>query len=222
MTPSLIIFDFDGTLADTTAAILSTYRMAIDELRAGSRSDAQCQSTIGVPLKEGFRQLYPDFSDGQLDTCVSTYRRIFTENKLKLIPRLFPGVKETLEKLEKEGIQMSVASSRSKESLVEFCDKCGISRYFSLILGADDVTNAKPNPEPVLTTLKRLKQKAGMTLVVGDMPVDIAMGRGAGCETVGVTYGNASRSDLMCAGADYVIDSFPNLLALQNFSIRPL
>ena len=58
MKTSLIIFDFDGTLADTTESILATYRMSIQALGADFRNNAQCQSTIGLPLKEGFRQLF--------------------------------------------------------------------------------------------------------------------------------------------------------------------
>lgn len=214
MKTSLIIFDFDGTLADTTESILATYRMSIQALGADFRNDAQCQSTIGLPLKEGFRQLYPGSSDSWLDECVATYRRIFTENKSRLVPHLYPGVREALHKLSDLGIEMSVASSRSRASLVEFCDDSDIARYFSLILGADDVTCAKPHPEPVLVTLGRLGKYAADTIVVGDMHVDIAMGRGAGCRTVGVTYGNSSSSALIQAGADSLIDSFSELLSL--------
>lgn len=214
MHPKLIIFDFDGTLADTTATILTTYRMTIEELGTAPRTDAECQATIGIPLREGFRQLYPDFSDKELDKCVDTYRIIFNKNKHTLVPVLYPGVKETLAKLRDMGIEMSVASSRTSTSLKEFCDEKGISGYFSLLLGAEDVTRAKPDPEPVLMTISRLKREAADALVVGDMPVDIAMGRGAGCLTVGVTYGNSTRQDLSEAGATYIVDSFPEILAL--------
>lgn len=212
MIPKLIIFDFDGTLADTTATILSTYRMAIRELKADSRADAECQATIGLPLKEGFRQLYPCYTEEQLDICVKTYRRIFNENKSRLVPKLYPGVKETLKELAQLKNQMTVASSRSRESLIEFCDNNDINKYFSLVLGADDVKHPKPNPEPVLMTLETLKQDADQTIVVGDMPVDIAMGNGAGCLTAGVTYGNSSRSELIKAGAFYVLDTFPEII----------
>lgn len=212
MTPRLIIFDFDGTLADTTATILRTYRMAIEAMDAPKRTDAECQATIGVPLKESFRQLYPSFTDEELNRCVDTYRSIFNANKKELIPSLYPGVKDTLNRVSNMGIQMSIASSRSRESLVEFCEENDIAKYFALILGVDDVTNAKPNPEPVLITLERLKQDANQTLVVGDMPVDIAMGVDAGCRTVGVTYGNSNRRDLINAGAYYILDSFPELI----------
>ncbi len=220
MIPRLIIFDFDGTLADTTATILRTYRMAIEMMGAPSRADAECQATIGVPLKEGFRQLYPDFTDTELDRCVNTYRGIFNANKKDLVPHLYTGVKDTLDKLVEMGVQMTIASSRSRESLVDFCEENGIAGHFSLILGADDVPYAKPNPAPVLITLKRLMQEPEQTLVVGDMPVDIAMGNGADCRTVGVTYGNSNRRDLINAGAHYIIDSFPELIERVIYSDR--
>lgn len=223
MKTKLIIFDFDGTLADTTATILATYRMAIAEIGADSRTDAECRATIGLPLKEVFRQLFPGFSEEQLNNCVSTYRRIFNENKQTLIPCLYPGVEDTLNRLADIGIKMAIASSRSRESLVEFCEKCSIIKYFSLILGADDVTRAKPNPEPVLITLERLNQKADKAVVVGDMPVDIAMGKGAGCRTVGVTYGNSSCCELEEAGANHILNSFPELTdVITNINYRSI
>lgn len=214
MQPRLVVFDFDGTLADTTATILATYQNTIRALGSDARTDAECKATIGLPLKEGFRQLYPDYSEEQLDECTRTYRRIFTENKQALIPRLYPGVRETLKALAGTGMRMSIASSRSRASLVEFCEDTGIASYFELILGADDVAKAKPDPEPVLETLQRLNESADEAIVVGDMPVDIMMGKGAGCRTIGVTYGNSSRRDLAKAGATFIIDSMPELLCV--------
>ena len=212
MIPKLIIFDFDGTLADTTADTISVYQQTIKALAAEPRSDAECQATIGIPLKEGFRQLYPDYSESELDNCVTTYRKIYNADLDKFSPQLYPGVMESIDKLHSLGIKMSVASSRSRHSLVVFCEKTGLSNYMSLIIGAEDVTHAKPDPEPVLMTLQQLNQDACETIVVGDMPVDIAMGKGAGCMTVGVTYGNSYREPLENADATHIIDSFPQLI----------
>ncbi len=202
----LVIFDFDGTLADTAATILSTYRAAIAALGLPERTDSACRATIGLPLREGFRALFPDAAEELLGRCVDTYRDIFQANKARLRPRLYPGVKETLEALRGAGMEMSIASSRNRESLCEFCRENGIGGYFSLVLGADDVVHAKPDPEPVEITLSRLGYRPSEAVVVGDMPVDIAMGRGAGCPTVGVSYGNSTASALACAGATAVID----------------
>ncbi len=89
-----------------------------------------------------------------------------------------------------------------------------IDGFITYILGADNVRLAKPDPEPVLKTLSDLGFAAGEALVVGDMPVDILMGKRAGSLTCGVTYGNSTRDALLAAGADYVIDDFGSLLPL--------
>ena len=90
----------------------------------------------------------------------------------------------------------------------------GVATYLPYVLGANNVTHAKPHPEPVLKTLADLGVEASRALVVGDMPVDILMGSRAGVRTCGVTWGNASREALASAGADYIIDSMPELLEI--------
>lgn len=209
--PDLVIFDFDGTLADTTAGILDTYSRAIAELGAPPRSSAECRATIGVPLHEGFRMLYPDFSEAEIENAVAVYRRVYLEHKDEIPPVLYPGVAKTLRLLHDRGLTLSVASSRSRWSLDEMLARLGITDLFALVLGGDDVEHAKPDPEPVLTTLARLSVATERAVVVGDMPVDIAMGRGAGCRTVGVSYGNSSAEALRRAGASCVIGRFTAL-----------
>ena len=90
-----------------------------------------------------------------------------------------------------------------------------IAPYVSYVLGADNVTHAKPHPEPVLKTMAEMGFGAGETLVVGDMPVDILMGKGAGARTCAVTYGNATREELEAAGADVIIDSLNSFPAVS-------
>ena len=210
----LIIFDFDGTLADTRGYIVTTMQQAMRELGRPVREEEACAATIGLPLKGCFQQLYPGISDADAEVCMATYRRIFDQNKTVLTIDLFPGVKETVLRLWKKGFQLSVASSRSNRTLVEMLTEEGLAPCFSLIIGANDVQNAKPHPEPVLKTLEALGVPASEAMVVGDMPVDILMGSRAGTRTCGVTYGNSSRAELLAAGANYVIDSFTDLETL--------
>ena len=210
----LIIFDFDGTLADTRSYIVATMQQAMREVGRPVREEAACAATIGLPLKGCFQQLYPGISDADAEECMAVYRRIFDENKTATSIALFPGVKETVLRLWKKGFQLSVASSRSNRTLVEMLTEEGLAPCFSLIIGANDVQHAKPHPEPVLKTLEALGVPAGEALVVGDMPVDILMGRSAGARTCGVTYGNSTRPELVEAGADYIIDRFADLEGL--------
>jgi len=90
----------------------------------------------------------------------------------------------------------------------------GIADYISYILGADDVKEAKPKPEPVLKTLGEMHYDASETLVVGDMAVDIQMGANAGAKTCGVTWGNGTKDELEEAGADFVINSIDELIGI--------
>ena len=156
--------------------------------------------------------LFPHLTDEEADECATTYRRIFEVNKKKMVPQLFPHVAETLAELQQRGITMSVASSRSNASLLGFLNDMGIQQFISYVLGAEDVTKPKPDPEPVQKTLKAMNIPASEALVVGDMPVDILMGRNAGTRPCGVTYGNASRQQLEEAGADFVIDDMEELI----------
>ena len=208
----LIILDFDGTLGDTRANIVLTMRQTLQRLGYPVAEEDEIASTIGLPLEEGFRQLLPELPEDKVLECALTYRDIFEVNRKKLVPKLFPGVKETLSRLREKGYVLTVASSRSSLSLNGFLGDMGIAGYVSYVLGADSVKMAKPHPEPVLRTMEDLGYTAAETLVVGDMPVDILMGKGAGTLTCGVTYGNSSREDLAASGADFIIDGIEALI----------
>jgi len=208
----LIIFDFDGTLGDTRRNIVTTMQMTARELGLPDRTDGECASKIGLPLDGCFEALYPDESKETILLCTDTYRRIFQDNLRTMNPQVFPKVKETLQALKEQGYTLTIASSRWHKSLYELTHDLDIADYISMLVGADDVVKAKPDPEPVLNTLSALGFKASETLVVGDMNVDILMGKNAGAKTCGVTYGNGTKEELEEAGADYIIDSFDELI----------
>ena len=210
----LIIFDFDGTLGDTRRNIVTTMQMTIAELGLPSRSDAECVSTIGLPLYGCFEVLFPDADKAIIQQCTDTYSRIFQENLRAIKPQTFPKVLETLSALKERGLTLAIASSRSHASLVELTQELGISSIISCLIGADDVEKAKPNPEPVHNVLAALGYKASETLVVGDMNVDILMGVNAGAKTCGVTYGNGTKKELEEAGANYIINSIDELIEI--------
>ena len=216
MGKGLIIFDFDGTLGDTRRNIVTTMQMTIAELRLPNRSEEECAATIGLPLAGCFRTLFPDIQEELVLGCTETYRRLFNENLKAIQPQAFPDVVETLSVLHQKGLTLTIASSRSHNSLTELTQNMGIADYISYILGADDVKEAKPKPEPVLKTLADMHFNAEDTLVVGDMAVDILMGANAGAKTCGVTWGNGTKDELENAGADFIIDRFVDLIKIVN------
>lgn len=214
MKPRLIIFDFDGTLCDTRQNIIKAFRATMQTLDLPLRSEAACGATIGLTLRDGFAELYPELSDAAVDYCVDTYRRIFAEHRQEYMPELFAGVGEVLDTLYRDGYTMAIASSRLTDSLMLFMRAHNIDHYFSCVVGSDSVERHKPNPDPANRVLSELDFKPSEALVVGDMPVDILMGRNAGTRTVGVSYGNAAREELIAAEADYVIDDIRELLPI--------
>ena len=216
LSKGLIIFDFDGTLGDTRRNIVTTMQMTIEELHLPNRSEKECAATIGLPLAECFKTLFPDIQEELIPRCAETYRRFFNENLKTIQPEAFPGVVETLSVLHQIGFTLTIASSRSRNSLTELTRNMGISDYISYILGADDVKEAKPKPEPVLKTLVDMHFDAEETLVVGDMAVDIQMGANAGTKTCGVTWGNGSREELDAAGATFIIDRIEDLIEIVH------
>ena len=216
MSKGLIIFDFDGTLGNTRRNIVTTMQMTINELQLPYRSEDECASTIGLPLAGCFKTMFPDLQESFLPRCAETYRRIFNENLLTIKPEAFPGVVATLSALKEQGYTPTIASSRSRNSLEELTHDMGIADYISYILGADDVKDAKPKPEPVLKTLADMHYDASQALVVGDMAVDIQMGANAGIKTCGVTWGNGTKEELEEAGATLIVNRIEDLIEIVN------
>ena len=214
METKVIIFDFDGTLCDTRSNIIVAFRATMERLGLEMRDEATCGATIGLTLRDGFKSMYPTLDDASIDNCVDTYRQIFAERREELMPELFPGVKATLEELHKRGHRMTIASSRLTDSLLLFMRHHAIDHYFEYVVGSDSVTNHKPHPEPALKTLAELKIEPSEAIMVGDMPVDMAMAHNASIRAVGVSFGNATHEELTEAKADWIIDDIAKLLEI--------
>ena len=214
METKVIIFDFDGTLCDTRSNIIIAFRATMEHLGLDMRDEETCGATIGLTLRDGFKSIYPDFDDAKIDYCVETYREIFAERRKELMPDLFPSVKETLEALRKRGYRMTIATSRLTDSLMLFMRHHGIDHYFEYAVGSDSVTHHKPHPEPALKTLRELNIAPSEAIMVGDMPVDIAMAHNAGIRAIGVDYGNATREELEAAEADWIVDDITKILEI--------
>lgn len=207
----LLIFDFDGTLADTREAIITAKQETARKLNLPVASDSEYGSTIGLTAKEGFRKVYPFLTDKDLDQCVVTYRKLFDGIREQHPQVYFPGTDKVLAALQKKGVLCTMATARNSRSLHEMLAGWKLDGYFSYILCQEDTAHLKPHPEPVLKTLKDLSCPPDRAMVVGDMPVDILMGKGAGTFTCGVTYGNSDRDALREAGTDFIIDSIEEL-----------
>ncbi|MCR4964966.1 MAG: HAD family hydrolase [Bacteroidales bacterium] len=217
----LVIFDFDGTMADTRQNIVRVMQQTMRTLDLPVADDDTCASTIGLPLKACFHVIYPQLSDEEGERCAETYRRIFFANAKGWVPNLFPNVLETIQTLYSHGVMMAIASSRNSTSLRGFLQEMNLTEVVRMVVGADEVKAHKPDPEPVNVILSALKIPADECVVVGDMPVDIMMGNAAGAHTCAVTFGNASREELVACGTNYLIDDMSQLLSIVLPDYQP-
>lgn len=207
-----VFFDFDGTLADTTAGILATFKATLRELGLPEVSDEEVIRTIGLPLSGNFR-VACGLEGERNELACSTYRRLFPEVGTSRIV-LYDGVMETLRELKDRGLVLAVASSRHLKSLVSLSEMLGIRHFFSEIYGVDCSPRPKPAPDTVLGLLDVLGLKAEETLVVGDTVFDLQMGHAAGCRVCGVTYGNQQREQLATESPEFIVDNLRSLLRL--------
>ena len=209
-----IIFDFDGTLADTTQGIIRCTRATLEEMGLPVASDARIQATIGLPLRACFER-GTDVPEDRLDEAVATYRRLFDGIAVP-VTVLYDGVAQTLRTLRERGLKLAIATSRGHASLTMLLDKLGIREHFCELAATDAVARPKPAPDLALLLMERLGARPGETLVVGDTVFDVQMGRDAGCRTCGVTFGNQTREQIATAQPDRIIDNFPALLDLLD------
>ena len=209
-----LIFDFDGTLADTTTGIVLCTQQTLREMGLRVASAGRIRATIGLPLRECFER-GTDTPPERLDEAVVVYRRLFPGIA---IPRtvLYEGVPQTLAALRERGLTLSIATSRSGKTLRELLDVLGIAEHFSCLAATEEVVHPKPAPDLALLLLERTGFGAAETVVIGDTIFDLEMGRRAGCRTVGVTFGNQDRPQLETAAPDWIVDRFPDLLDILD------
>ncbi len=206
-----VLYDFDGTLADSTELIMRCYRHTMTAHLGECPPDEEWLSGFGTPLSDQIARFArtPEENRAMLDTYRDHQDALFDAEL-----RPFPGADEVLAELERRGIPMAIVTSRMKRATLRGLDVCGLSRHFQVIITPEDVTHAKPDPEPVLAALERLGVPASEALFVGDSPHDIAAGRAAGTRTAGVLWGPFPRAALEEAAPDFLLARQEEVLEL--------
>jgi haloacid dehalogenase superfamily, subfamily IA, variant 1 with third motif having Dx(3-4)D or Dx(3-4)E len=205
-----IIFDFDGTLADTFSGIFATTQATLDKMGLPRTNEEQARKGIGLPLRDSLR-IGGSIPEERIEEAVVIYRELFDGIAFDLAT-LFPGILEAVQELSKRGVQMAIASSRSGRSLHILMERLGLKQYIPNIFGVETVPQPKPNPDLVLHILDVLGAEPRQSLVIGDTTYDIEMGSRAGCYTCGVTWGNQTAAELAVARPDYIIDDIHQIL----------
>jgi len=206
-----VLYDFDGTLADSTELIMRCYRHTMATHLGQAPPDEEWLRGFGTPLETQIARFAR--SDGEREAMLNTYRAHQDELHDQLLSP-FPGAAETVAELARRGVPLALVTSKLRRSTLRGMDRCGITELFPVIVTPEDVRNPKPDPEPVLVALERLGVDASEAVFVGDSPHDMASGRAAGTRTAAALWGPFPREVLLAERPDVLLHRQEDVLDL--------
>jgi len=207
--PAAVLFDLDGTLIDSIALILSSYRHTLLAHRGEIPPDDVWLAGLGTPLRAQFRRFTTD--EAEITAMVETYRKHNLAHHDGMV-HPYPGVLDAVRRLHAGGRKLGIVTSKKHDGAERGLRHCGFDGLFAVVVGADDVERHKPEPEPVLHALELLGVAPGDAVFVGDSPHDLASGRSAGVRTAAVAWGPFPPEQLEAQAPDYWIGAPTDLL----------
>jgi len=187
-----VCFDLDGTLIDSTDAIVDSFRHAFATMGENVPERARIVDTISVPLEEQFRLL----SAKDPDRAAEVYRAHYkVEAPKKTV--LLPGARTALIRLKNADLKLGVAISKRPSSAEIILEHPGVLTLFEACVGPEDVRRPKPHPESLQLVMHLLGVHPDSTVFIGDSPYDVEAAHGAGLPCLCVTTGYSGASELL-------------------------
>ena len=201
----VVLFDLDGTLVDSAAAILGSFHHATETVLQRRFPDEQLLARVGgTNLDHQMRLLDSE----HVDELVRVYREHNDPQYSNLA--CFEGIVEVLSRLKREGRRLGVVSAKRRSTVERVFAGAGIGAHFDVVVGSDDTLRHKPEPEPLLHALAILDAERRAAAYVGDSPFDVAAARAAGVYSVAVGWGGIHRVET----ADAFVESPRELLGV--------
>jgi pyrophosphatase PpaX len=206
-----VLYDFDGTLADSTELIMHCYRHTMTEHLGAAPPDEEWLAGFGTPLEGQIRRFAR--SPAEYDSMLAMYREVQGGHHDAML-RPFPGAVGTVVALAVRGVRLAIVTSRHREGTLRGMELCGLLDHFPVIVTPEDVAHAKPHPEPVLRALELLGAPASETVFVGDSPHDMEAGRAAGVRVAAVLWGPFPPERLRAERPDWLLRAHGDVLEL--------
>jgi phosphoglycolate phosphatase len=217
-----VAFDLDGTLIDSAPGLAYAVDSALYALELPQAGEERVITWIGngadVLMERALAWALTEKSRPQADDELrAMMRRLFDRYYAQAAQEgsfLFPGVVETLSALKQSDIALALVTNKPTAFVMPILTALGISDFFRVIIGGDDVEHKKPHPEAVLKVMQKLHLQPDALLFVGDSRNDILAARAAGCRSVGLTYGYNYGEAIALSKPDYVYDRLQEILPL--------
>mgnify|MGYP001814617391 FL=1 len=212
----LIVFDWDGTLMDSEARIVTCIQRAALEARLPVPSQAAARDIIGLGLSEAVQRLFPAVDGGELDRLTEAYRTHWLGDEVEP-ETMFAGARQLIVGLHGAGHLLAVATGKSRRGLDKALTDSGLGDWFHASRCADE-TFSKPHPQMLEEILCDLATSPQVAVVVGDTEYDMQMAASAGVDAVGMAHGVHAPERLVAAGA---LQCFDDLSALSDWLLAP-
>ncbi|MGB1226354.1 MAG: HAD family hydrolase [Poseidonibacter sp.] len=195
MKKNIILFDLDGTLIDSTDAIVSTFYHSFKELNFDFKgNDEDIKSFIGYPLEIMYENLGVKKEEAQnfVASYKNRYRQISTQ-KTTLLPDALKAVK-----LASKIARVSVVTTKTRLYTMPLLEHFALAEHFEIVTGRENVQNPKPHPEPILTTLEQMNydEKLHNVWMIGDTKLDLIAANDAKINSVAVLCGYGKEDEL--------------------------
>ncbi len=215
------LFDFDYTLADSSRGITLCFRHVLERNGYAGVTDEAIRRTIGKTLEESFSILTGITDPDRLAAFKAEYRR---EADVYMTPntRLFPETLRVLRTLKERGAKVGIISTKYRFRIHDTMDQHLPADFLDIVVGGEDVSRAKPDPEGLLYAIRQLGVKKKRVLYIGDSTVDAETAQAAGVDFAGVTHGVTTADELAAYPHRRIMDSLTELLAPPRISVRQI
>lgn len=204
----LIVWDWDGTIADSTGMISQALILAAAQSGLPALSEDQARSVIGLGLRESIHALFGDLSAEQAQALAANYNRNYYAGEQQIV--LFAGIAELIADLHKHGVKQAVATGKGRRGLNTALHQSGLGKYFSASKTVDECFS-KPHPQMLDALMDELVVMPSRTLMIGDSQYDMQMGKNAGVATAAVSYGSQSAAQLQLLQPDALFHDVASL-----------
>lgn len=207
----LLVFDWDGTLFDSTGAIVEAMQLASGDVGLPVPTRQAASYVIGLGLSDALRHAIPQIKPEQVPRLIERYRHHYSIRSGQII--LFEGIRDLIVQLHAKGVRLAVATGKSRVGLNEALRQSGLGAYFEATRCADE---GMPKPDPWM--LNDLGLETGVDpsrmLMIGDTTHDLDLARNAGSQFCGVTYGAHDAQALRDPFAWRVVDTVSDLATM--------
>lgn len=206
----LIVWDWDGTIADSTGLISQALIKAAEQAGLPGLTEVRARSIIGLGLRESIEVLFGDIPEFQAQALAANYNRNYYTNENNIL--LFEGIADTIIAIDRKGCKQAVATGKGRRGLNTALQQSGLAKCFNATKTVDECFS-KPHPQMLDELMDELVVMPERTLMIGDSQYDMQMGKNAGVNTAAVSYGSQTAEHLQQYSPDYLFHDVATLSA---------